>query len=264
MVIRARRGQSRGRRACLLGLLLTFLAAPGPAQDVIDLAGEWRLRLDRAAALLLDGLPPELRPLVGVIDDHVTNRRLGLLFGARVGQGRLLVSSIDVEPGDGELDPVTRQLRKALFAYAASAAFQLVVEVEVAALRALARPPALLERLGARIRECDSAHADHPPELAIDGDPATIWHSNWELCDDPMLHRLVVDLGSPQTLVGVRLVPRADLSNGRIARTVAFARPSRGRYLELLVTAEVLGRPIASLAELEPVLARCGAPEASP
>ncbi|MBM4061032.1 MAG: hypothetical protein FJ265_08030 [Planctomycetes bacterium] len=245
---------------------------------------QWWYPLQRAAALILDGLPPELRPLVGVVDDHVTNRRLGLVFEARVGPGRLLVSSIDVELREDEaLDPVTNQLRAALFAYAAGDAFRPAVAVDPAALRTLARPPALLERLGARIHECDSAHDDHPPEHAIDGDPATIWHTDWEPAA-PLPHRLVVDLGRPQALAGVRLVPRQDLANGRIARaeirvfddpasrgepvavfagedrkdprTVAFAHPARGRFVELLVTAEVGGRPFASLAELEPVLAQ--------
>ena len=49
--------------------------------------------------MILDDLPRELRPTVQVIDDWVTNRKLGLVFEARVGSGKLLVCSIDLEHG---------------------------------------------------------------------------------------------------------------------------------------------------------------------
>ena len=97
--------------------------------------------------MILDGLPQELRPTVQVIDDWFTNRRLGLVFEARVGKGRLLVTSIDLER-DLEANPVARQMRHSLLRYVASDRFAPKVEVSPDAVRALTSP----ERSGARRR----------------------------------------------------------------------------------------------------------------
>ena len=84
----------------------------------------------------LDALPPALRPLVQVIDDWFTNRRLGLVFEARVGPGRLLACSIDLA-GDLSAQPVARQLRASLLAYAGSARFNPSESVSLEALQAV-------------------------------------------------------------------------------------------------------------------------------
>lgn len=95
----------------------------------------WHL-LTRADALILDALPRTLQPIVGVIDDWYTNRRLGLLFEARVDGGRLLVSGIDLIDGL-EANPVARQLRASVLAYAGSAPSAPPVELAAEAVRAL-------------------------------------------------------------------------------------------------------------------------------
>lgn len=99
---------------------------------------QWWSLLRRADALIVDALPRELRPLVEVIDDWYTGRRLALAFEARVGAGRLLVSSVDLVD-DLAGDPVARQWRASLLAYAASEAFAPTVEVTTEAVRALWR-----------------------------------------------------------------------------------------------------------------------------
>ena len=99
---------------------------------------QWWYLVSRAGAMILDGLPRELRPTVQVIDDWFTNRRLGLVLEARVGKGRLLVTSIDLENGL-EANPVARQMRHSLLRYAASDRFAPQVEVAADAIRALAQ-----------------------------------------------------------------------------------------------------------------------------
>jgi hypothetical protein len=102
---------------------------------------QWWYVMSQAGAMILDDLPTSLRPIVQVIDDWVNNRKLGLVWEARVGKGRLLVTSVDLS---GELDPVRRQLRASLLAYASSEAFdpELTVTLDaVAALIAPAAPP---------------------------------------------------------------------------------------------------------------------------
>jgi hypothetical protein len=88
--------------------------------------------------MILDGLPKDLRPTVQVIDDWFTNRRLGLVFEARVGKGRLLVTSIDLESGLEE-NPVARQMRHSLLRYAAGNRFAPQVEARPDAIRALSQ-----------------------------------------------------------------------------------------------------------------------------
>jgi hypothetical protein len=83
---------------------------------------QWWYLLSRAGALILDDLPRDLRPVVQVIDDWVTNRRLGLIVEASVGPGKLLICSIDLEHGL-EQNPVARQLRAGLMSYLASDRF---------------------------------------------------------------------------------------------------------------------------------------------
>lgn len=43
----------------------------------------------------------EIKPVVQVIDDWFTNRKLGYVFEARVGEGRLIACAFDIE---GDLD----------------------------------------------------------------------------------------------------------------------------------------------------------------
>jgi hypothetical protein len=97
---------------------------------------QWWYLVSRAGAMILDGLPQELRPTVQVIDDWFTNRRLGLVFEARVGKGRLLVTSIDLER-DLDANVVARQMRHSLLRYVASDRFAPKVEVSPDAVRRL-------------------------------------------------------------------------------------------------------------------------------
>ena len=97
---------------------------------------QWWFIMKHAAAMIMDGLPTTLRPIVQVVDDWVTNRKLGLVWEARVGAGRLLVTSVDLT---GELDPVRRQLRASLWAHVTSEAFAPSHTVSVEQVTAIVR-----------------------------------------------------------------------------------------------------------------------------
>jgi hypothetical protein len=79
--------------------------------------------MSRADAIQLDSLPVELKPIVRIIDDWVTNRRLALLFEAKVGNGKLLVSGTDLV-NNLENRPEARQLLFSLKSYMKSEKFQ--------------------------------------------------------------------------------------------------------------------------------------------
>jgi len=113
---------------------------------------------------------------------------------------------------------------------------------------------------------------------AIDGNPATFWHTEWFQRTAPLPHALVLDLGGQYQVDGFRYLPRQDGGvNGTIAgyefyvspdgttwgsavatgtlaantseKTVRFTTKT-GRYVRLIAVSEIKGRPWTSAAEL--------------
>jgi hypothetical protein len=99
---------------------------------------QWWYLVSRAGGMILDPLPRDLRPVIQVIDDWFTARKLGLAFEARVNGGRLLVTSIDLTV-DLESNVVARQFRASLLGYMKSARFAPTVTVSPAQIRGLVR-----------------------------------------------------------------------------------------------------------------------------
>ncbi len=83
---------------------------------------QWWYLIRHATPMILDRWPKALQPIIRVVDDWTTAHKLGLLIEARVGKGKLLISSIDLDEVIAT-DPVSRQFRAAVLQYAASAAF---------------------------------------------------------------------------------------------------------------------------------------------
>jgi hypothetical protein len=101
---------------------------------------QWWYLISRAGALLLDDLPKDLRPTVEVIDDWVTNRKLALVFEARVGAGKLLVCSVDLKH-DLEGNPVARQMLHSLLDYMGSSKFKPAVPLTSEQIRSVLTEP---------------------------------------------------------------------------------------------------------------------------
>lgn len=99
----------------------------------------WELtNAEAAAAMVLDNLPPQLRPIVQPIDTWFENRRLGLLYEARVGRGRLLVCSMDLL-SDLDNRPAARQMRHSLLRYMDSNTFRPKVEIQYGQINQMIR-----------------------------------------------------------------------------------------------------------------------------
>jgi hypothetical protein len=88
--------------------------------------------------MILDGFTGELTPLIQPIDTWFENRRLGLAFEAKAGNGKIMVCSIDLKH-DLENRPVSRQLLYSVLDYMNSAEFDPGVTVETEQLRELWR-----------------------------------------------------------------------------------------------------------------------------
>lgn len=85
---------------------------------------QWWEIVNHAQVMHLEDFPAGFRPLVQPIDTWFLNRRLALVLEARVGAGRLLVSSANLSPTEGTQRPAARQLYYSLLRYAQSAQFQ--------------------------------------------------------------------------------------------------------------------------------------------
>jgi hypothetical protein len=97
---------------------------------------QWWYLICQARAMMLDGLPKELRPTVQVIDDWVTARKLALVFEARIGAGKVIVCSIDLRK-DLDQNPVARQMLHSLLGYMSSSSFKPKVALSPAQVRSL-------------------------------------------------------------------------------------------------------------------------------
>lgn len=91
----------------------------------------------------------------------------------------------------------------------------------VAELELLDPQGRLLPRRGWRIAYADSEEHDlenGSAEQAVDGNPATFWHTQWSNCSPNHPHHLVLDLGASCALGGFRYLPRPGGGNvgGRI------------------------------------------------
>ncbi|MDX1701616.1 MAG: hypothetical protein R3250_13405 [Melioribacteraceae bacterium] len=57
---------------------------------------QWWDVVHNSSAIILDEVNRDIDPLIRVIDDWFENRNLGLLFEAKVGNGKIIVTGIDL------------------------------------------------------------------------------------------------------------------------------------------------------------------------
>jgi len=243
---------------------------------------QWYDLMQNSRPIILDDTPADFRPLVQVIDNFARNHRLGTVFEARVGRGKILVCSIDITSHLASR-PAARQFAKSLYAYLGSAAFNPKSELAADALDQLfvSKLTSRLQALGAQIHADSQASGEYGADQAMDGDADTMWHTPWEGGAPTFPHALVVELSQPATLAGIKCLPRQDGNqNGWIKdfavftshdgqswgtaaaqgtfpqdaqwHTVKFATPVKARYLKLVANSSFdPSKPYASLAELD-------------
>ncbi len=81
--------------------------------------------------------------MIQPIDDWFENRRLSLAFEARVGKGKLMVCSVDLDT-DMAKRPVARQLKNSLLTYMNSTQFNPVEAVGIDKIEQLFQPETTL------------------------------------------------------------------------------------------------------------------------
>jgi hypothetical protein len=82
------------------------------------------------SAMVMDDFPADFRPIVHLIDDWFTNRKLGILFETKVGAGKMMVCSVDIVT-DIDKRPAARQFRRSIEQYMVSDNFNPVADIDL-------------------------------------------------------------------------------------------------------------------------------------
>lgn len=90
---------------------------------------QWWEIANRAQVMNMEDFPVGFKPLVQPIDTWFLNRRLGLIYEAKVGKGKIMVSSAALSPDLDANKPAARQLFNSLIRYMDSAQFNPAGEV---------------------------------------------------------------------------------------------------------------------------------------
>ena len=105
-----------------------------PNEGVSDY--QWWDVVSGCDAMIMDDFPADFRPIIHLIDDWFTNRKLGILFETKIGKGKLMVCSVDLQK-DIDNRPATSQLRQSILEYMASDHFNPTKEVNIELIRGL-------------------------------------------------------------------------------------------------------------------------------
>ena len=99
---------------------------------------QWWDAMSHSGAINLSQFPSGITPVVRVIDDWFTNRPLALLFEAKVGKGKILVSGIDLTT-DLKNRPEAQQLIYSLKKYIAGSQFNPAITLNIAQIQKLTK-----------------------------------------------------------------------------------------------------------------------------
>jgi len=91
---------------------------------------QWWDPVAHSQAMILDGFPAELKPLIQPIDTWFENRRLALAFEVKTEGGKLMVCSIELKENLSER-PVSGQLLASIIKYMNSNSFNPEIKVEM-------------------------------------------------------------------------------------------------------------------------------------
>jgi hypothetical protein len=131
---------------------------------------QWFNILTNSQPVILDSLPKDYRPLVQIIDNLDRVHRLGLIFEAKVGAGRLLVCAADLPAISDK--PEARQLMTSLFLYAGSDKFNPTREFSPDTVRDLL---VVAKPAKGKASASTAQSAQNDPQKAIDGNEQTRW-----------------------------------------------------------------------------------------
>ena len=99
---------------------------------------QWKDLATKCNAMMMEDFPHEFRPLVYIIDTWFENRKLGMLFEGKVGKGKLMVCSADIET-DLSTRLSAAQFKQSILEYMTSEKFDPQNEIDVQILKKIIR-----------------------------------------------------------------------------------------------------------------------------
>ena len=133
---------------------------------------QWWHIIDQARVMVLDEVPKPCRPIVQIIDNVSRNHKLGIIWEAKVGKGKLLVCSSPL-PELSSQHSEARQLHRALLDYAGSEAFHPRDEFGVELLEKLLLP--IQHKAGVVATASSKRNENFSASMAVDGRLDTYW-----------------------------------------------------------------------------------------
>ncbi|MNI40671.1 hypothetical protein D3C73_949040 [compost metagenome] len=119
---------------------------------------QWWEIVNKAQVMNLEDFPAGFRPIIQPIDTWFLNRRLALVFEAKVGKGKLIVSSANLSP-DLKEAPAAQQLYFSLQQYMSSNQFNPKYEVAFSTVKDIFESPSKIQ--------FDTFTKDSPDELKV-------------------------------------------------------------------------------------------------
>ncbi len=164
---------------------------------------QWYNLMEHSRFFILDETPASFRPIVQVIDNFERNDKLGVVFEAKVGSGKLLVCGIN--PASVPDDAASRQFLASLYAYTGSADFKPTQELTQKTLDKLFVSD--FSSISSDSFDASGRRQTFRPENAIDGDPISCWQSQSKAPAPNFPHELVLELNKSKKLSGLNCLP---------------------------------------------------------
>jgi hypothetical protein len=167
---------------------------------------QWYHLMENSRLFKLDDAPPSFHPIVQVIDNFERNCRLGVVFEAKVGNGKLLVCGFD--PTAVPEDAASRQFLASIYSYTGSGKFNPTQELSQETLDKLFESE--FSSISSDSFDAPGKRETFRPENAIDGDPITCWQSKGKAPLSAYPHELVLELNNATKLKGLTCLPAKD------------------------------------------------------
>lgn len=201
---------------------------------------QWWYLIKRANGTInLDGQNPTLKPVVQVIDDWFFNRRLGLVVEAKCGKGKLMISSIDIAE-QKKKEPVINQFRHSLLNYMNSNTFnpQMAITPDELDLIILGNNE---KQTLYEVQASDQADGNEALNL-IDGNPKTIWHTNWKGSVAQYPHSVTLKARKMIKTKGIRFLPRQSGNKNGLVKKIVISVSKDGKKWKQVTSALLLNK----------------------
>ncbi len=233
---------------------------------------QWWEMFSDSFAMDLDGLATKPTMPLCFVDKFNRNALPAAIWEAKVGAGRLLVCTLDIE-SDPSKRIAAAALKASILNYMAADSFA----------PAVAMPEAVLQSLFKTVDYQASAETedqDNPVGKAVDGDPSTYWQTEWKSGAKRLPATLTLDLGVSKDVSGFSYAPRPDNRRARVKQyriegsddgkvwseligsaefpdstkeaKVFFPKPAKIRYLRLVALSDHGDSGHAAVAEFKP------------